>query len=141
MKKYKEARKNMDCLIVLAVEEIIEINRKFNGGAKRGDLDFIVSRITAAKLGQDFKRDVAKAAAALWYYVIQNHVFVDGNKRTATESVKLFCRANFFEIDLPPNGFIYVSLKIANSDISLQELAELLYEKLRRTANGVFHKT
>ena len=122
----------MSELIVLSIEEIIEINKKFNGGVRKGELDFIVSKIKSAKLSGDFRRDVSKASATLWYYIIQNHVFLDGNKRTATEAAKLFCRANRFEPDLPPNGFIYVSLKIANSDITFQELCGLLYERLRR---------
>ena len=82
-------------------------------------------------MSNDFKRDVAKAAATVWYYIIQNHVFVDGNKRTATEAAKLLCKINSFKLDFPPNGFIYISLKIANNDIKFQELVELLYKKLK----------
>src|SRR3989338_11052003 len=117
-------------IIILSPEEIVEINNRLNGGVKRGELEFIVSKIKSIKLSEDPKKDVAKSAATLWYYIIQNHVFVDGNKRTATESAKLFCKINSFTLDFPPNCFIYISLKIANSDISFQDLAELIYSKL-----------
>ncbi len=119
-------------LIILSPEEIIEINKRFNGGVKKGDLEFIVSKIKSIKLTEDPKKDVAKATATLWYYIIQNHVFVDGNKRTATESAKFFCKINSFTLNFPPNGFIYISLKIANNDISFQELIEIIYDKLMR---------
>ncbi|MBI2971459.1 MAG: type II toxin-antitoxin system death-on-curing family toxin [Candidatus Aenigmarchaeota archaeon] len=76
--------------------------------------------------------DVARNAATLWYYIIQNHVFVDGNKRTATEATKLFCKVNSFQLDIPPNGFIYISLKIANSDITFHDLVNLIYQRLER---------
>ena len=122
----------MDEMIILSIEEIIEINKKFNGGVKKGELEFILSKIKSYKLSGDTKRDIAKAAATLWYYIIQNHVFVDGNKRTATEAVKMLCKINFFELGLPPNGFIYISLKIANNDIKIQELIELICERLKK---------
>lgn len=122
----------MSELLIPSAEEIMAINRKFNGGAKKGELDFIISKIKSSHLTDDSKKDIAKAAATLWYYIIQNHVFVDGNKRTATETVKLFCKMNKFDLDFPPNGFIYISLKIANSDIAFQELVQSVYEKLRR---------
>ncbi len=120
-------------LRILSEEEIIEINKKFNGVAKKGDLNFIVSRMKSAKLTDDIKKDVAKAAATVWFYIIQNHVFLDGNKRTATEAAKLLCDINSFGIDLPPNGFIYISLRIANNDINFQELIDFIYKKLRRS--------
>ena len=116
-------------LVLLSAEEIMEINRKFNGGAKKGDLDFIISKTRSLKI-TDVKKDAAKVAATLWYYIIQNHVFVDGNKRTATEAVKLFCKVNSLQLDLPPNGFIYISLKIANNDIAFHELLDLLHKRL-----------
>lgn len=121
----------MNEFLLLSAEEIVEINKKFDGTARRGELDFILSKIKSSKLSEDIKKDIARAAATLWYYIIQNHVFLDGNKRTATEATKLFCKINSFALDLPPNGFIYISLKIANSDISLQELADLIYGKLK----------
>ncbi|MBI2579547.1 MAG: type II toxin-antitoxin system death-on-curing family toxin [Candidatus Aenigmarchaeota archaeon] len=119
-------------LFLPSIEEIIEINRKFNGGVRRGDLEFILSKIISLKLGNDHKKNVARSAATLWYYIIQNHVFIDGNKRTATESAKHFCSINSIELDMPPNGLIYVSLKIANNDIRFNELEELIYKRLRR---------
>jgi death-on-curing protein len=116
----------------LSIDEIIAINKKFNGGTKIGDLDFILSKIESYRLTENFRKDVAESAATLWYYIIQNHVFVDGNKRTAAESVKLFCKANEFCLDIQSNGFIYISLRIANNHISFQELVDLIYEKLRK---------
>src|SRR3989338_4691431 len=116
---------------LLSAEEIMEINRKCNGGAKKGDLDFIISKTRSLKI-TDIKKDAAKVAATIWYYIIQNHVFVDGNKRTATESIKQFCKINSFGLDIPQNGFVYVSLRIANNHIGFQELVDLIYQRLRR---------
>ncbi|GEM_PF-5898994 len=52
----------MSELLVLSLEEIVEINRKFNGGVKRGGLDFIISKIKSFALTADFRKDVAKSA-------------------------------------------------------------------------------
>lgn len=47
-------------IIILSPEEIIEINKRFNVGVKKGELEFIVSKIKSIKLSEDPKKDVAK---------------------------------------------------------------------------------
>ncbi|MBI2076333.1 MAG: hypothetical protein HYT72_03750 [Candidatus Aenigmarchaeota archaeon] len=40
----------MSELIILSAEEISEINKKFNGGARKGGIEFILSRIRRCDL-------------------------------------------------------------------------------------------
>ena len=58
---------------------------------------------------------------------------MDGNKRTATEVVKLFLKANGFVLKMPYNRIVYISLKIANNDITRKELERLIYKNLEKT--------
>jgi len=91
----------------------------------------MLSKIRAKKLTGDTKRDAAYIAAIYWYDIIVNHPFTDGNKRTATEAMNLFLRVNGFELDTPPNGFIYTSLKIANGDMPYAKVAEWLQSRIK----------
>ena len=44
---------------------------------------------------------VAQIAGALCYYLIKNHAFMDGNKRTATLAVILFLNENGLDLKYP----------------------------------------
>ena len=79
----------------LTVEEIIQTHDKLIelfGGEKgivdKGPLDFIVNKI------QSSKTDIYHKSAMLLNEIITTHPFVDGNKRTAFETAKIFLREN-----------------------------------------------
>jgi len=60
---------------------------------------------------------------------------VDGNKRTATETVKLFLKMNGFRLNTSLGGLVYISLMIANNDISYQRLIDWIYTRLEDENN------
>lgn len=66
----------------------------------------------------------------MWFEIIQGHPFVDGNKRTATEAMKLFLKKNGFRLNTTLGGLVYTSMKIANNDISYQTLIDWIYLRL-----------
>jgi death on curing protein len=49
--------------------------------------------------GQDLYPTLAEKAAALGFSLIQNHPFVDGNKRTAHAAMETFLVLNDYQID------------------------------------------
>ena len=83
----------------------------------RCSLDFLDARIKSIRSSGDLEKDVAKVASIFWYEIIRNHPFCDGNKRTAAESALFLVGINRYRLNMPPNGIIYLSLKIANDDI------------------------
>ena len=115
-----------------SLHEIIEINKKMGYGVvNAGTLDFMITKIKSRKPANDVKKNISTAAAILWYEIITQHPFTDGNKRTAAESMKLLLKLNDFKLDIPMNGIVYISLKIANNDIKFNALKEFVYEKLK----------
>ena len=115
------------------IEEIIEINRSLDCRIlDKGKLEFIFDKIKNKIEKKDIKKDLAHRAAILWYDIITQHPFLDGNKRTATEAVKLFLDLNGFKLNLPYNAIIYISLKIVNQDISRKELEKIIYKNLEK---------
>lgn len=99
-------------------------------------MDFIIAKIEAKVPKKDFKRQVAAIAAILWSEIIRGHPFVDGNKRTAVESVRLLLKANHLKLNTTLGGLVYISLKIANNEISHPDLAGWIY---RRLEDGNLH--
>jgi len=99
-----------DIIIIPSIEEIITINKELekNFSVNKGALDFIISKIKSKKPSNDRKKDIAKCAAILWHDIITNHPFLDGNKRTATESMLMLIELNNYELRCPPNEFIYL---------------------------------
>lgn len=104
---------------MLSVQDVVEINKKIGEAgvlAKRGDLEFILDRVKASK-------SMTKAAAALLYGIITSHVFVDGNKRTAFQTMRAFVILN--------------GKKLVHTQASDEKMESLLYEiaqnKISRT--------
>ncbi len=100
-------------IVIPSIDEILEINEKLGYSVmNKGALDFIIAKIKSKKVTNDRKKDISTAAAIIWYEIITQHPFLDGNKRTATESMKLILKINNFELNIPMNGLVYISLKI-----------------------------
>lgn len=74
---------------------------------------------------------MTKGAATIWHDIITNHPFLDGNKRTAIEAMLMFIELNDYKLESPPNGLVYISLKLANNDISFNELVDWMYPRLK----------
>ncbi len=121
-------------VLIPSLEDMIGINKELeeNFSVNEGALDFIISKIKSRRPSRDRKRDIAKGAATLWHDITVNHPFIDGNKRTATESMLLFIELNDFKLEASPNGLIYISLKLANNDISFNELVDWICPRLKK---------
>lgn len=125
-------------IIIPSTDDIIALNEKLGGSViNRGAVDFIIARIEAKIPKKDYKRQIATIAAILWFEVIQGHPFVDGNKRTAAESMKLFLKKNDYKLNTTLGGLVYTSLKIANNEISYPELVDWIHARLE---NGDLHQ-
>lgn len=119
-------------IIIPGAAEIVEINKKIGGGViNKSSLEFLIAKIESKYRDKDYKKQIAKISAILWMDIIQKHVFLDGNKRTATEAVMLFLEKNNFMLETTTAGKVYVSLKIANNEIKYEELVKWIYERLR----------
>ncbi len=119
-------------IIIPSAEEIIEMNKKIGGGLiNKSSLEFLIAKIESKYKDKDFKKQIAKISAILWMDIIQKHIFLDGNKRTANEAVALFLESNNFVLETATAGKVYISLKIANNEIEYEELVKWVYERLR----------
>jgi death-on-curing protein len=120
-------------IILIGVDEITEINKILGGHVLNpGNLNFLITQIESKYKDADFQRQIAKIGAIVWMSLVQGHSFVDGNKRTATESMQLFFEKNGYYLETSTAGLVYTSLKIANNEIKYEELIDWINGRLKK---------
>jgi death-on-curing protein len=76
--------------------------------------------------GVDRFPSVYEKASAYAFYIIADHIFHDGNKRTGMETALLFLRSNglAFTPELASNVIVSLALGIATGRAQMPEIAE-----------------
>ncbi|MBA2737382.1 MAG: type II toxin-antitoxin system death-on-curing family toxin [Pyrinomonadaceae bacterium] len=77
--------------------------------------------------------DIAQLAAALAYGIAKNHPFIDGNKRTALVVSRTFLLLNGFNLNASQEEKYLTFLKLAEGNLSEEELAEWIRKNLSQT--------
>jgi death on curing protein len=90
----------------LTLGEVLELHRRIiesSGGADGlrdlGALQSALAQPAATYGGQDLYPGLPEKAAALGFSLIQNHPFVDGNKRAGHAALETFLMLNGAELD------------------------------------------
>lgn len=87
---------------ILAIHE--EQIERFGGASGLRDEGALEAAIFRPQSG--YYNDLIEEAAALWESLSQNHAFVDGNKRTAFDSLDTFLAINNARLTAPPEQAI-----------------------------------
>ena len=74
--------------------------------------------------------DLVTKAAALGHSLIQNHPFVDGNKRIGHGAMEVFLLLNGHEIDASVDEQEKIIIDVASGKVSRIELGEWLREHM-----------
>jgi death-on-curing protein len=86
------------------------------GGGPRGELyEGVEAAVQAVK--NSYYETVEELAAAYAVYVVQGHVFLDGNKRAGAAAMLTFLEANAISVAIPPE-------ELASMMIDLQRRSE-----------------
>ena len=91
-----------------------------------GLLESAVARSKATFDGKELYPDLFMKAAALMDSLINNHPFVDGNKRTGVTAAGLFLRINGWKLSASSKDLEVVTLRVAKKDMQIVELATWL---------------
>src|SRR5262245_39642504 len=115
----------------LRLEEVLELHRRVigqSGGTAglrdRGALEAAVVQPQMAFGDEDLYPTLADKAAALAFSLIQNHPFLDGNKRTGHATMELFLLLNRHEIVADTDDQEEVVLAVAAGRMKRDELRE-----------------
>lgn len=93
-----------------------------------GMLQSAVSRPKATFEGRDLYSDIHSIAAAMMHSLIQNHPFLDGNKRTAIAAAVLFLQLNGYEFNADNQEVENFTLSVARGEKNLEQISQWLME-------------
>ena len=117
----------------LSAEQILFIHARLidETGGSHGlrDMDGLlaaVGRPRSSFEGKDLYPDLFSKAAALFESIVQNHPFVDGNKRTGAVAASLFLQRNGYELTATSDDLVDIAMGIAQSQFTVEQIASWL---------------
>ena len=115
----------------LSAEQVKDLHRSqlaryggLGGLRDSGALEAAVARPQMTFGGEDLYQDVAAKAAALLHWVVLNHPFIDGNKRTAFVAVELFLALNGLELQASDEDCVMTMLALAAGELTEERFAD-----------------
>ena len=118
---------SMDEVLVLH-QHIIETSGGSIGLLNRSGLESAVEQPRMTFDGQDLYPTVVEKAAALCFSLIQNHPFIDGNKRVGHAAMEASLILNGYEIDATVDIQEQIILGVASGDVSRDQFVRWLKE-------------
>jgi death-on-curing protein len=125
----------------LTVNEVLEIYRRVmeQSGGKMGirEMGALESAVAQPRMtfdGADLYPTIVEKACALGFSLIQNHPFIDGNKRTGHAAMEIFLILNGQQINASVDEQVTVILQIASSKMNRDAFTEWLRSHLTQGA-------
>ena len=123
-------------MVFLGLEEILILHdiqiQKYGGLEGVRDLTLLESAIQRPQTsfdGKDLYSTIFDKAAALCMSLIQNHSFIDGNKRTGIYAALVFLELNGHILTVSTNELLNLTLNIANKKVNIEELSNFFEKK------------
>lgn len=112
----------------LSIDHVIELHRRvveLTGGAiglrDRGALESAIRQPLQSFGDQDLYPSLVEKAAALGFFLIANHPFVDGNKRVGHAALEVTLVLNGFELSAPVEEQERIVMAVASGRTSRQQ--------------------
>ncbi|MBM2804946.1 MAG: hypothetical protein HW419_2839 [Deltaproteobacteria bacterium] len=117
----------------LTLSEVLELHRRIiqRSGGSLGirDLNAIESALAQPRMtfgGEDLYATIVEKASAVGFSLIQNHPFIDGNKRIGHAAMETFLVLNGFEISATVNEQEQIILSVASGTMERAEFLDWL---------------
>jgi death-on-curing protein len=110
---------------------LIEETGGSHGLRDLGSLEAAVARPRATFDGEELYPDLFHKAAALLESLINNHPFIDGNKRTGITAAGLFLRQNSYRLTVSNIELETFTLSVATGQTGVEEIAAWLQNHSR----------
>jgi death-on-curing protein len=123
----------------LNLAEVLEIHNdqidRYGGSFGVRDMGLLRSALAmpaGSFRGSFLHADLFEMAAAYLFHIVQNHPFVDGNKRTGAVAALVFLSLNDIEIDADEDSFEKMVLDVAASRADKTTVAGFFREYAHR---------
>ena len=117
--------------IFLGLEEVLQIHadqiERYGGATGIRDLALLESANAAPQAGlgdQYLHSNLFEMAAAYLFHIVQNHPFVDGNKRAGAATALVFLKLNGITIHVTNAALVKTVLGVAQGKIGKVAIAE-----------------
>jgi death-on-curing protein len=124
--------------VFLSLAEVLEIHRdqieRYEGHAGLRDLGLLQSALAmpAAGFGGRYLHgDLIEMAAAYLFHIVQNHPFIDGNKRTGTVAAIVILSLNGIELEADETQLEQLVIDVAKGKAGKNIVADFLRKNSR----------
>ncbi|EEC2773466.1 type II toxin-antitoxin system death-on-curing family toxin [Salmonella enterica] len=113
-------------MILLTAEDVIAFNEEIVKGVTNdpGRVEAVINRVENARHYDDVT-DVYELAALYLITIARAHIFLDGNKRTAFQSMAMFLMVNGIDLQVSPQ-LEELTVDAAQGKLSAPTVASLL---------------
>ncbi len=125
-----------------SLQDVLIIQRttihKHGGSLGIRDLGLLESALFAPRhtmFGEELYPDMAAKCAILLYLLVENHPFVDGNKRTAFLSALRFAESNGYTFEATQDALYDLTIGIASGKLDKNAVTIWMQEHLRPLKN------
>ena len=122
----------------LHIDEVLAVHRdqieRYGGQMGVRDVGLLESAVAMPRAsfgGEMLHQDIFQMAAAYLFHIVQNHPFLDGNKRTGAVAAIVFLTLNDIELEGNEEGLEAITLAVAQGKAGKDEVAEF-FRKIAR---------
>ena len=123
----------------LTIDDVLESHAAqidvYGGSEGMRDIGLLQSALAQPEAtfgGQFLHLDLFEMAAAYLFHIVQNHPFVDGNKRVGLEAALLFLEINGQSIDTTDDALVDLVLQTAQGQTTKQQIADFFRDHVGR---------
>lgn len=124
--------------LFLDIEHVLRVHvsliERYGGAQGVRDVGLLHSAIAMpqASFGGEFlHKGLFEMAAAYLFHIVQNHPFIDGNKRTGAASALIFLAINGTDVEADEEGLVEITLAVAQGYAGKQQVSEF-FRKIAR---------
>lgn len=127
----------MNELQFLDLKQVIRLHHSlietYGGAGGTRDIGLLQSALAMPQATYEDRylhEDIFAMASAYLYHIVQNHAFLDGNKRTGAASAIVFLAINDIQIANDEQGLVDLTLQVAMGRADKPRIADFFRERV-----------
>lgn len=124
-------------MIYLELDGVLRIHERMivqYGGSfgilNQGALESSLAAPQQTMFGKDLYPDIASKAAILFFLLVKNHAFMDGNKRTAFACLIRFLNVNGYTLNATEDELYQFTMDVATSVVDKEQVTEWIRQQI-----------